>query len=54
MDRRSLLILDLKDVLMRFKPLNDLSAVHEVTGNVQSIVMRALMFGKKLETFGKV
>ena len=54
LDRRSLLILDLKDVLMRFKPLNDLSAVYKVTGRVQSIVMRALVFEKKLETFGKV
>ena len=31
LDRRSLLMLDLSAVLIRFSPLNDLSAAHEVT-----------------------
>ena len=45
----SLLIVDLKEVLIRLSPLNDLSAVHKVTGKMQRIVTRALMLGKKLE-----
>lgn len=35
----------LKGVLIRFSPLKDLSAEHDVTGSVQRIVTRALMFG---------
>ena len=41
--RRSLLMLDLKTVLICLSPLKDLSAVHEVAGRVQRIVTRALM-----------
>ena len=33
--------------------LNDLSAVHEVTGKMQRIVTRASMLGKKLEIRGE-
>ena len=50
----SLLIVDLRAVLIRLSPLYDLSAVHEVTGKMQRIVTRALMLGKKLEIRGKV
>ena len=37
----SLLVVDLRAVLIRLSPLNDLSAVHEVTGKMQRIVTRA-------------
>ena len=41
----SLLMLDLRTVLMYLISLKNLLAVHEVTGNVQRIVTRALMLG---------
>ena len=41
--RRSLLMLDLMEVLMRFKPLNDLSEVQEVTGRVHRIWSKTVM-----------
>ena len=50
----SLLIVDLREVLIHLSPLNDLPAVHVVTGKMQRIVTRALMLGKKLEIGGKV
>ena len=45
----SLLMVDLRVVLILLSPLNDLSALQEVTGRIQRIVMRALILGKKLE-----
>ncbi len=54
MDKRSLDIVDLKFVFTRLSPLNDRSAVHEVTGRVNRIVMRAFMLGKKREILGRV
>ena len=45
LERHSLLMPDLKTVLIHLSPLNDLSVVHEVTGKVQRIVTRALMLG---------
>ncbi len=53
-ESRSLLMLDLRAVLIRLSPLKDLSAEHEVTGSVQRIVARTLMLGKKLEIRGNV
>ena len=38
-------IADLNGVLMRFNPLKDLSAEQVVTGNVQRILIRALILG---------
>ena len=39
----------LRAVLILLSPLNDFSAVQEVTGRIQRIVMRALLLGEKLE-----
>ena len=38
-------MVDLRAVLILLSPLNDLSAVQEVTGRIQRIVMRALILG---------
>ena len=51
---RSLPIVDLSDDLMRLRPLKDRSAEQEVTGRVQSMSSRTLMFGKRDDTCGKV
>ena len=40
-----LVMLDLNGVLILFSPLNDLSAEQEVTGRVQSILIRAVILG---------
>ena len=45
----SLLMVDLRAVLILLSPLNDLSAVQEVTGRIRRIVMRALILEEKLE-----
>ena len=42
-------MVDLRAVLILLSPLNDLSAVQEVTERIQRIVMRALILGEKLE-----
>ena len=47
-------MVDLSVVLILFSPLNDLSAEQEVTGNVQRISNRTLMFGKRDDAWGKV
>ena len=49
-----MLIVDLRVLLICLSSLNDLSAVHEVTGKMQRIVTRALMLGNKLEIRGEV
>ena len=41
-----MLIVDLRALLICLSSLNDLSAVHEVTGKMQRIVTRALMLGR--------
>ena len=48
------IILDLRLVFIRLSPQKDVSAVQEVTGRVQRIVMRALIFGLKLDILGSV
>ena len=40
-----LVIVDLNGVLLLFRLLKDLSAVQVVTGSVQRILIRAVMFG---------
>ena len=47
--RRSLLMLDLRIILIRLSQIKNLSAVLEITGRVQRIVTRALMLGQKLK-----
>ena len=42
-------LVDLRAVLILLSPLNDLSAVQEVTGRIMRIVKRALILGEKLE-----
>ena len=41
----SLLMVDLRGVLIHFRPLNDLSGDQDVTGSVQSIWSKTVMFG---------
>ena len=43
--RRSLVMVDLMEVFMRYNPLNDLSEVQEVTGRVQRIWSKTVMLG---------
>ena len=52
--RLSLVMLDLRLVLIRFRALKDLSDEHEVTGKVQSIRNIILMLTKYDEQRGKV
>ncbi len=52
--KRSFPMVDLKAVLIRFRPLNDLSAEHDLTGRVQRICNRILMFGNIVVTWGNV
>ena len=50
----SLHMVDLRAVLILLSPLNDLSAVQEVTGKIERIVARALILGGKLKVRDKV
>ncbi len=47
-------MVDLRAILIRFRPLIDLSAEHYVTGRVQKICNRILMFGNIVVTWGNV
>ena len=52
--RRLLAMVDLRDVLIRFSPLNDLSELWDVTGRVQSISSKTLMLANIDEVWGNV
>ena len=49
----SLPIVDLRAVLMRLRPLKDRSAKQEVTGRVQSMSSKTLIFGNMAEACGR-
>ena len=53
-DKRSFPIVDMRGVLILFSPLKLLSAEQEVTGKVQRINSRTLIFGKRNEAWGSV
>lgn len=52
--RHSLPIVDLRAVLILLRPLNDCSAEHDVTGNVQRMRSSSLMFGNRKLAWGRV